>query len=241
MSAHVHQIHNLEKKNEDTQVASPPQQRVNMCHTVGSDVSVSIALSDLSKVQDCITNPEQPCFVVHRMVAHKTFQHCKLSEGASLIYNSPNAGGNSEVSEALSFEVLYRLFGIRLIKTEMEIGYFWTISKRTDYSAMCLGKRLGVSVTRAMKYRGVFTEADADVLLRKKLFGVLDSTKNVVERDSWTKQVLHVWTAEDYIVDMLHKAYSKLDASLRGNTIVIVTVSKRTPWIYSNESQWKQA
>ena len=60
----------------------------------------------------------------------------------------------------------------------MEIEYWPEGSKKTDYSVMLYGRPIGVSVTRAMKFKGVFTEEDARVLLYKKLFGILVSSAN---------------------------------------------------------------
>ena len=46
-----------------------------------------------------------------------------LSAGAKRMFTCPNAGGSSEKSEILSFELLQRCFGAELQKTEMEVGY----------------------------------------------------------------------------------------------------------------------
>jgi hypothetical protein len=54
----------------------------------------------------------------------------------------------------------------------MELEYFPYGSKITDYSVRCFGRSIGVSVTRAMKFRGVFTIEDGVALLTKKLNGV---------------------------------------------------------------------
>ena len=69
-------------------------------------------------------------------------------------------------------------FGARLLKTEMEIEYFPEQSKKTDYSVLINNKHIGVSVTRAMKFKGDFTEEDARVLLYKKLYGIIVSSEN---------------------------------------------------------------
>ena len=54
----------------------------------------------------------------------------------------------------------------------MEVEYFPEGGSITDYMVQMFGLSLGVSVTRAMKYRGgTFTEEDAEKLLNKKLKG----------------------------------------------------------------------
>ncbi len=106
-----------------------------------------------------------------------------LTHGAQRVLGTPNAGGSSVWSEAISFEVLSFLCQAVLHKTEMEIEYM-PGSKITDYSVKVMGRDLGVSVTRAMKFSkkgdALFTEEDATKLLSKKLTGVIESTKGVV-------------------------------------------------------------
>ena len=62
----------------------------------------------------------------------------------------PNAGGHSERSEALSFEVLHRLLGAELLKAEMEIKYINSNWKKTDYLVTIQGRKIAVSVTRSV-------------------------------------------------------------------------------------------
>jgi len=54
----------------------------------------------------------------------------------------------------------------------MEVSYFPYGGSITDYVCEIFGHKVGVSVTRAMKYRGVFMEEDAVTLLNKKLLGI---------------------------------------------------------------------
>lgn len=56
-------------------------------------------------------------------------------------------------------------------QTEMEVSYFPEGGSITDYVCDIFGTKVGVSVTRAMKYRGEYTEEDATNLLTKKLKG----------------------------------------------------------------------
>lgn len=83
-------------------------------------------------------------------------------------------------SEALSFELMQALFGARLTHTEMEIEYFPMGGSITDYCCEMFGERVGVSVTRAMRFHGgCMTEEEATALLSKKLNGV-NARKSVV-------------------------------------------------------------
>lgn len=144
-----------------------------------------------------------------------------------------NAGGTSENSEALSYELMHRLVGVELVKTEMQIRYKHDSSKKTDYLVEFQNKKIAVSVTRAMKYPNpaFFTPHDAEVLLKKKLFGVHESNAGVSAGDHWSFQILHIWTQTDRIAEILANTYEELERDLRGDTIVITTVANE-PWLY---------
>lgn len=95
----------------------------------------------------------------------------------------PNAGGSSLASEALALEVLARAFSARLLMTETELHYNMP-SKMTDFAVTLFGEKIGVSVTRAVKWApdepGVeMTSDDAAHLLRKKLTAIHSSSRNV--------------------------------------------------------------
>jgi len=163
-----------------------------------------------------------------------------LSKGAQRILLEDNAGGQSELSEAFSFEVMRKCFGAQLLKTEMAITYWWPHWKKTDYSCRVGGVKLGVSVTRAMKYNGVFTRRDGRHLLRKKLSGIIESSQGVVERDEWQRQVLHIWATDPYIEDILQELFLEMvfnEPELVQNTVVLVTVASEDMWwiFYQNK------
>eukprot|EP01115_Flamella_aegyptia_P008759 TRINITY_DN3653_c0_g1_i1.p1 TRINITY_DN3653_c0_g1~~TRINITY_DN3653_c0_g1_i1.p1 ORF type:complete len:151 (+),score=38.07 TRINITY_DN3653_c0_g1_i1:479-931(+) len=149
-----------------------------------------------------------------------------MSEGAQKIYDTPNAGGKSVWSEAMSFEIIGLLFNAKLSKTEMELEYWPMGSKITDYSVDIQGQKFGVSVTRAMKFKGIFTEEDATDLLKKKLYGITVSSKNVIG-EVWTKQILHVWTEKKYMCDVLMSAFEKMDTELKSNPCC-----EKADWIF---------
>lgn len=154
----------------------------------------------------------------------KPVSKMSLSNGAKRMRTCPNAGGSSEKSEILSFELLQKCFGADLEKTEMEVQYFPEGGAITDYTCKMFSTKLGVSVTRAMKYYGDFTVEDAERLLNKKLSGVLKSTKNTMER--WSKQILHVWAASLAVSVLIAEAYNQIPKDLRSNTVVLVTVTE---------------
>lgn len=163
-------------------------------------------------------------------IAH--FSDIGLTDGGMRMLVNPNAGGSSKYSEILSYEILRSMYAARLVWSEMELKYFPSGGKITDYSAEVFGHYVGVSVARAMKFRGTFVDADALRLLHKKLYGINCSSATVV--GSFHKQILHLLAEHEYIAEVLQNVYPQLDSHLRSNTIVIVTVVKDAPWVYYN-------
>jgi len=157
----------------------------------------------------------------------------KLSTGGSTILNLPNAGGTSINSEVFSFEVLQALFNAQLQATEMELEYYPLGSKITDYSIRVNEEVLGVSVTRAMKFNGIFTDEDAHRLLSKKLYGVNASSKAVLKRFRWKKQILHIWAENQHTANVLQRVYdNEISDDLKNNTLVLVTVCDQGAFIF---------
>jgi hypothetical protein len=166
---------------------------------------------------------------------YKLYHKIKLTTEALLIQNTPNAGGNSIESEVLSFEILKKSFNAKLLKTEMEIKYFPNGGSITDYVCKIFDSVIGVSVTRAMKYRDQMTAEDASYLLRKKLKGINQSSKNSLVK--WSKQILHVWVQTNYDEVIVEEAWNQIDSSLKTNTIVLITIAKNSNEMFVNRSK----
>jgi len=192
---------------------------------LSDDYVIILATTQAAEVKYNIeTESMHPLLVRNRFRTNKPVEEMDLSPGALQILHLPNAGGNSLESEVLSFELLHRCFGATLLKTEMEIEYFPEYSKKTDYSVTLHGHHVGVSVTRAMKFGSTFTAADADHLLRKKLFGIIVSSQNVLKGHKWEKQILHVWASHSYVADIVTEQFQKMSDSLRVDTLLVLTV-----------------
>lgn len=166
------------------------------------------------------------------------FDPAPLRSGASQRYSGPNAGGSSKCSEVMSMQLLYECEGAITLKPEVEIAYD-RVGAITDWLASFGGKKIGVSVTRA--YKGpsvdVFSAADANTLLTKKLTGVLQSTANVAAADKWDKQIVHIWTQHPEWVAVLRDAWQSLDAATRADTLVLVTVEEGSTDITADTCQ----
>ncbi|KAK3096887.1 hypothetical protein FSP39_004414 [Pinctada imbricata] len=166
--------------------------------------------------------------------SRKEFEEMTLSASAEKILNVPNAGGNSVISEVLSFEFFQKCFNAKLVKTEMEVSYFPEGGSITDYVCQIDGTKLGVSVTRAMKYFGEYTDEDAYHLLMKKLKGVNQATRNSME--NWHKQILHVWVPNKDVANTIIKVYGTMvPDEVLSNTVVVVTRAHKSAFIFKNK------
>ncbi len=174
-----------------------------------------------------LTNPS-PSFHTNTYVfASGAFDAKPLRSLAQKRYSGPNNGGSSKCSEAMSIQTLYDCEGITGLKTEVEIA--WAVTgQTTDWLGQLGAHKVGVSVSRA--YQGptdqTYTVEDATTLLKKKLGGINASTQNVAAADAWTKQVLHIWTLQPTWVAVLETAWTQLDAALKADTVVLVTVEQ---------------
>lgn len=182
-----------------------------------------------------------PAFVENALAfaAGEAYARGSLSPGGQRVFDAPNAGGSSGESEVMSFEILHYCDAADLLKTENEIGYQPPddagSNAITDILVQIGSKRVGVSVTRAYKPTNLgYTDVDARDLLTKKLEGVNRSTVRVLPADKWVKQVLHVFAATDAQADAVRRVYPTLDATLRADTIVVLTKTQGGGFLYCN-------
>ncbi len=150
-----------------------------------------------------------------------------LTPGGQEVILDGNAGGSSILSEAFSFEVLYWCEGAELLKTEMEIDYQDPQGTITDLLVLIDGHKVGVSVTRAVSWPkdAPYSDTQAQELLKKKLSGIQASTANVAPEDAWTKQILHVLAWSEAHAAVLEEVFNGLEPALKGDTILLVTVT----------------
>ncbi len=150
----------------------------------------------------------------------------RLTEGGQEIYTDGNAGGSSIYSEMFAYEVLARCELADLLKTENEIIYD-TPGKLSDFLTELEGRKIGVSVTRAFAFppEEPYTVAQARALLDDKLADILESTANVSPEDAWVKQILHIMAYEPMHADSVATAFARVDAAIKSNTVVMVTVT----------------
>lgn len=150
----------------------------------------------------------------------------RLTAGAQGILTAGTVGGSSELSEALSYEVLARCEGARmLLAAEADVEYLPPTSKRTDFVA-AFDETVGVSVARAVIFPGTapYTLAEAQRVIGGKLDDIQDSTANVTNF-TWDKQILAVMAWDDVAADRVREAWDGFSAERRADTIVYVIVT----------------
>lgn len=183
----------------------------------------------------------EPSRVQNRLVfaAGERYERAALSPGGQRIFDTDNAGGSSTESEVLSFELLFRCEAAALVATETEVRYAPPddsgANSITDILVSIGGERVGVSVTRAYRPAPMaLTDADVRDLLVRKLQGIVRSSQRVLPEHRWVKQILHVFAVDDAAADAVARVWATLDAAVRADTIVLVTVTRGGGFIYCN-------
>jgi hypothetical protein len=152
----------------------------------------------------------------------------KLTPGGQYMVQTPNAGGDSVLSEVFAFEVLARCEDAKLLKTETEILYDNPRGKITDILVEIDGYKVGVSVVRAIKYpfADPYPADEADRILRKKLGDIQLSSANVTPQDRWVKQILSVIAYTPQHATQIRQVWMTLEPEVRGDTILYVTATE---------------
>ncbi|KAJ5066517.1 hypothetical protein M0811_13543 [Anaeramoeba ignava] len=161
---------------------------------------------------------------------NKPFYQIKFSNEAHKL-RVDNAGGSSLQSESLSFEILRRELGVKLVANELEIEYDLEYNKKTtgpktDYACKIENTIFGVSVTRTQeKYQnGNFSNENASKLFMKKLKSILSSTIHV-KYPQFDHQILHIWTSDAKTIPILKEVFSQIEDSLTRNCTVLITLA----------------
>jgi hypothetical protein len=149
-----------------------------------------------------------PSMIHTRFLGPGTLSRWRLDAFSSSLLDTATSAGCSfacRVSEALSCEVLHRLFGSRLCLREKEVTYTSRQSSIVDFvcevadSSDCTGTfqslnlyRLGVSVTRILEIANVtrMTEEDLYYLLLRKLATLVIAHAHVCQQDHWDGSVI---------------------------------------------------
>jgi len=193
---------------------------------------------DCGVLDDGEWGSSDPFFFRNAITFDVGFDPDLLSEGGQEVIEDGNLGGSSINSEAMAYEMLYRCELAALLLTEGEVTYDDPGGKKTDLVVDIDGRRIGVSVTRAVGWPrdDPYTLEAAQDLLLGKLADIPLSSDNVVESDAWERQLLSVLAYTDDHAARLEEAWasSALDA-VRGDTGVMVTATgDGDAFIYEN-------
>lgn len=188
------------------------------------DLTIHMSRQAMHDLVSALNDRQQSIIITANIDVHST--HVDFSQYGQRILYTPNAGGPSIMSEALSAEIMDRILGIRRIFTECEVQYSKSKQRAmTDYAchlSLKGGGGLGVSVTRAIVHRGRLSSKAAKRLVTKKAVGILKSTDAVVNC-SFQRQVLHIWVPNGTDSAIVRRACSKLTPALKSNTIFFIT------------------
>ena len=138
-----------------------------------------------------------------------------------------NAGGKSEISEMYSIDYFAQMYGATNTILETEVDYYYQ-HKMIDFICTINGRRVGISVTRGMGYPSPdnFTADTASCLIYKKLHGLVVARDIVVEEQSFSMSILHIWCQNYRIAHLLHNAFFDIDLSgyVKGTVLLQLTV-----------------
>jgi hypothetical protein len=149
-----------------------------------------------------------------------------------------NAGGNSLMSEAFSIQYFIDL-GAHDILLEKQVMYDFFGCKMVDFIMTHCGKRVGVSVARAMSFKGdePFDRKRAEQLLVKKLSGLVIARNCVSEVHAFFTSILHVQCETREMATLLQSVYQDLIADFSWNEnlkgtlhLVLTVVHRRSPF-----------
>jgi len=148
----------------------------------------------------------------------------RLGAQSSRMLLEGNAGGSSRISEAYSLELMTHKFGAVLVETESDMQAKAAPNvPLLDYTVDMVGRRVGVSVTRAMAPPHApeqgFVLRDALALLRKKLKGLRNA------RGAWDRRVLHVWAESERVARLVSEAAAALRGDMPREACVMVSLA----------------
>tara|TARA_Y100000389_G_scaffold56318_1_gene52240 strand:- start:9206 stop:9823 length:618 start_codon:yes stop_codon:yes gene_type:complete len=151
-----------------------------------------------------------------------------------------NAGGASELSEAVSIDIFVKMFQATDVVFEMEVKYDFYGASIVDYISTVGGIRVGISVTRAMGYPTAsdYEFADAERLIYKKLKGLIVARNSVHKMHRFYHAVLHVLCQTPRQAKFITHAFQKLKKSGElvaiDNVLLLITIHEgpQADWLF---------
>lgn len=169
------------------------------------------------------------------LVKTANFHVNSLSDGARKIIQGTNAGGNSQISEAISYEIFYVYRCAELVMTENEIENHLDGGPLVDYVCEIHSKVVAVSVTRVMNKK-------ANDLLQRKLDLIAAATKKQKLHKSnakWERLILHVWVQNEETAKIVSEDATKLLKEPKYETLVVISIGLQ--FIFNNDKNMLQS
>ena len=158
-----------------------------------------------------------------------------LCTSARQVLCTRNAGGSSIWSEVIAMELLHRIFGAELLKTETTISYVRQ-SCIVDFIVSINQHRFGISVTRVMQLQRA---EQIQRLLVKKLKGLSQAIDHVSEADAWERGLLHVLVTSSADAEIVASQFTSLSPSFHRIATLLITVVHNAAWIFTSISKKK--
>ena len=167
-----------------------------------------------------------------------------LHQDAQRSLEIPNAGGSSDISEALSMQYMFHMHGATSFVAEMEVPY-WLEYKICDYLMKVRGREeyVGVSVTRAVPFPFYepYTIERARELLQRKLYGLIVAQECVREDFGFSRCILHVWCSSKQAATQILLAHQEIvesgtDESLTYDDVELICTVCTSRYLYTNKT-----
>lgn len=213
-----------------------------------NDVVIWASSRDDAKLREAMRDGcDARPFVCVDSLARPTGAPVEWGPDARRIATSPNAGGKSLVSEALSMEHLRRRWGASEVCTELEIKMWSTHWKKVDYLCTVAGQRTGVSVSRAMGFPGpdAFTDEEARRLIEKKTYGLVVAMQGIEDEEGLRQDLcfLHIFCQTTAIAHMVQRAFVEFVAAAAAQghgqdyagVCTLLTIAEGTPEIFTDD------
>lgn len=183
------------------------------------------------------SSPETPLVLRNHYTALGPEACLQLGEASRVLSSSLLASAgcshSSQISEALSAQLLLQSFNLRLHHIEMELIYERP-SPKIDFTCLAsCGTVVGVSVTRAFKGDQIgdlrkFSRQNARTLVAKKVSGLDKAWQSVKCDQQWQYGVLHVWVPCSRNARLVEAAFRDFMSSRAVCTPVMLLITSTT-------------
>lgn len=204
------------------------------------NITITTFISDDNVIHDWFYNDNILYICTRDECILPVFDQIRFGEQIRRSMHMQNAGGSSELSEAISMLYMRERFNACNFIPEMEVQYYLE-SKICDYVMDIEKTKIGVSVTRAIAYppQKAISSEFAFSLLHKKLIGIVVAKQTVTDEHSFSSSIVHIWCKTSLDADVVMEEYAKIINNdiynLYAGIYVICSVCA-SKFIYTNDA-----